>query len=448
MQLTIHATGENVQVLSFLLAKNPTNLYERESKGHLVRMFYSKFMPSEVEATIFVTPDSIELVKNNNNAYDITHYINDREFAVSSIFTSLIRSALATALNGNTKEEYQAWVKHCFPFTFGFGPVSTDLSDEQITNLFEPLGYEIDIEKRELDYDFSLKTTNHVRYINIHGTTTLQTGLRQLFVLIPVLDNYKHYYIDEKEIDKLQRYGEGWLDQHPSKDMIIRRALRFKELYSQLEDKVEQQETTPKVRLNELRYQKIAETVQQLTDRKSIVDFGSGEGKLAYKLGFVSGVEEILAVEPSETATTRAIARFEHGESEVGFVSPTPVWGSLYYFDQRLVNKDVIILCEVIEHIDEYRLPKIIQTILQKYQPRALIITTPNSEYNNVYELDQAYRHSDHRFEWTRNQFQACCTAATEQHPYRLHFDGIGEEHPSFGQPTQMCTFIRGEDQV
>src|SRR5690606_5945699 len=112
MQMTIRATGDNVKAVSYLLAKNPNNLYERNQKGHLVRMFYSTFTDTELEMTIFVTPDPIELIQNSANSYDITHYINDREFAVSSIFLSLIRSALGTALNGQPKEEYAEWVSH------------------------------------------------------------------------------------------------------------------------------------------------------------------------------------------------------------------------------------------------------------------------------------------------------------------------------------------------
>ena len=153
MQLTIQASGDNVQAISYLLSKNPRNLYERNHKGHLVRLFYSKFTETELEATIFVTPDPIELVKGNSNSYDITHYINDREFAVSSIFCSLIRSALGTALNGQPKEEHTEWVNHPFSFQFEFGPVVSSLSDNQLKDLFEPIGYEVMITRPEITHD-------------------------------------------------------------------------------------------------------------------------------------------------------------------------------------------------------------------------------------------------------------------------------------------------------
>ncbi|MFC7687894.1 3' terminal RNA ribose 2'-O-methyltransferase Hen1 [Ureibacillus sp. GCM10028918] len=448
MQLTIRGAGQDVKVLSYLLAKNPNNLYERSVSGHLVRMFFSEFTDEEVEVTFFVTPDPIELSRNNSQTYDITSYINDREFVVSSIFCTFLRTALGTALNGKPKEEYESWVDHPFSLQFSFGPVASHLSDQELHGLFEPLGYEIDIAYGEIDYRMNFKPVSTARYITIKGMTTLQMGLRQLFVLIPVLDNYKHYYIDEKEVEKIERYGEGWLDKHPQREFILRQALRFEELYNMVEKQTDsdiKNETIPKVKLNDLRYEKIISKIDQLNFKESIVDFGSGEGKLSEKLGFVSGVKEILAVEPSESETLKALKRFEKVEKGEHFNMPKQIMGSLFYYDERLKNKDIIILCEVIEHIDEERLPKIMRTILQDYRPRVLLMTTPNQEYNAVYGMDEGYRHPDHRFEWSRDEFYKWCQRQDEHSNYDITFEGIGEEHEIYGTPTQMALFTRKE---
>jgi len=446
MQLTIRGIGQDVQMLSYLLAKNPSNLYERSVNGHLVRGFFSQFTENEVEVTFFVTPDSIELSRNNSKVYDITSYINDREFAASSIFCTLLRTALGTALNGKPKEEYEPWVNHSFNLEFSFGPVASQLSDQEMLDLFQPLGFKVEITYGEMDYKMDFKTESTARYITLKGSTTLQMGLRQLFVLIPVLDNYKHYYIDEKEVEKIERYGEGWLDHHPKREFIFRQALRFEELYSQIEPQEPQAiKTEPKIRLNELRYDKIIEKINQFNYKESIVDLGSGEGKLAERLGFISGVKEILAVEPSQSASLKALRRFEKVEPKPDFIMPKQILGSLFYYDERLKNKDIIILCEVIEHIDEYRLPKIMQTILQDYRPKLLLITTPNQEYNKVYGMGEGYRHPDHRFEWTREEFVQWCQMQNENQDYELTFDGIGEEDKIHGFPTQMCLCTRKE---
>jgi hypothetical protein len=154
-------------------------------------------------------------------------------------------------------------------------------------------------------------------------------------------------------------------------------------------------------------------------------------------------VQEILAVEPSQSASLQAVKRFERVREKEAFVQPDLVWGSLFYYDERLKGKDVIILCEVIEHIDEHRLPKAMETILYEYKPGALIVTTPNREYNEVYDMNEAMRHTDHRFEWTRAQFERWCAEQNKEDEYELQFDGIGESHEAYGSPTQLCVFKR-----
>lgn len=445
MQLTIRATSDNVEAITYLLAKNPNNIYERNHKGHHIRMFYNELTETELELTIFVSPDPLALVNHSTGAYDITHYINDREFAVSSIFISLIRSALGTALNGKPKEEYLKWVDHHFPLVFSFGPVATDLNEQEIRNLFEPLDYDVEVEYGETDYSFRLKEKSSACFIILSGHTSLQKALHQLFILIPVLDNYKHYYIDESEIERLKRFGEGWLEDHPQKEFILRRSLRFKEIYSQIEEIESSKKKIHPIPLNELRYEKIVNSIRKLPIKEKIVDFGSGEGKLSARLGFVEGVQEILAIEPSETARLKALKRFEKLKDQKGFVEPKMIWGSLFYFDERLKNKDVIILCEVIEHIDEERLPKAIDLILEQYHPVSLIITTPNKEYNHVYQMSEAMRHNDHRFEWSREEFEKWCVRMNHSERYEISFEGIGEQDETHGFPTQMCTFNRKE---
>src|SRR5690606_21147895 len=139
-----------------------------------------------------------------------------------------------------------------------FGPIASDLTDKQIVNIFQPLGYDVEINYGLAEYQVDFRKKSTARWITLNGTTTLQAGLRQLYVLIPVLDNYKHYYIDEKEVEKIERFGKDWLTNHPDREFILRRALRFKELYRSLEMEVEpkpvQNKTENRIRLNELRY--------------------------------------------------------------------------------------------------------------------------------------------------------------------------------------------------
>ncbi|KQY91115.1 3' terminal RNA ribose 2'-O-methyltransferase Hen1 [Paenibacillus sp. Root52] len=481
MHLILQASGEDAAVVSHLLAKNPNNIYDRTDKGVRVRMVYTRATSSETEVLIHAEPDPVDLVRGSPDGYDITQYINDREFVTSSLFCSYIRSALGTALNGKPKEEYTKWVEHPFDLQLSFGPVASDLPDRVVEELFSHLGYAVTLEREELSYSFDLKKRSSVRRIILRGQETVQNALRQLFLLIPVLDNYKHYFISEDEIDKIKRYGDGWLETHPHKELIVKRTLRFAELIRKYESKegrlsisdnkplsaedVENDRNELAERsneasteastddvltddLNELRYRAITEVVARLPHRQRIVDMGAGEGKLSARLATIAGVESILAVEPSGQSRLRAMERFAKLEGRHGvFAMPEPIIGSLFYFDEQMQHQDVMILCEVIEHIEAYRLDGIMNTLLQEYQPEVLIVTTPNKEYNDVYAMEQeSFRHHDHRFEWTRAELAERCVEWSAGTNYTYTIQGIGEQVEGYGQPTQMIIFGRREE--
>ncbi len=447
MQLSVIVKGLGVEAVSYLIAKNPNNVYERNEKGFKVRLVYSIFNKEEVQFVIYVKPDPIDLVRNSSDLLDITHYINDREFAVSSLFITAIRKALGTALNGKPDEEYQKWVEHPFDIEVAFGPVATDLRDQDVADLFEPIGYQVEIERGES----TIRTRSSARFVKVSGRQTVQNALKHVSILIPVIDNYKHYFLDEREVEKLERYGEGWLENHPLKQLIVKRALRFNALISQSKyyekkQHYPKQAESPKIRLNDLRYEAILNVIQTLSQKDTIVDLGAGEGRLSVQLGFLEGVKEILSIEPSNKSRLKAIERFEQVKVKEGYVEPQSLPGSLFYFDSRLQNKDIIILCEVIEHINEDRLPKIFETILHDYRPKTLIVTTPNQEYNVLYEMDDEMRHDDHRFEWTRAEFAQHVEGWAVSYPYQVTIRGIGEEHPIHGHPTQMAIFRREDE--
>jgi 3' terminal RNA ribose 2'-O-methyltransferase Hen1 len=446
MQLSLTVRGSGAEAVSYLIAKNPNNLYERNEKGFKVRLVYPTFTKEEVQFVIYVKPDPIDLVRNTADSYDITHYINDREFAVSSLFITTIRKALGTALNGKPDEAYAEWVDHPFEIELSFGPVSTDLRDHELAELFEPIGYQVDIQRGVS----VLREKSSARFVTISGSQTVQNALKHVSILIPVIDNYKHYFLDEREVEKLDRYGEGWLESHPLKQLIVKRALRFNALISQSKYFGKKQHTSNqnenrRIRLNDIRYEAILKVIQSLEHKETIVDLGAGEGKLSVQLGFLGGVKEILSIEPSNKSRIKAIERFEQVNTKEAYVEPKSLAGSLFYFDSRLQNKDIIILCEVIEHIDEERLPKIFETILNDYRPKTFIVTTPNKEYNILYEMSENLRHDDHRFEWTRAEFFQMMREWSAKSPYQISIQGIGEEHSEYGHPTQMAIFRREE---
>lgn len=64
--------------------------------------------------------------------------------------------------------------------------------------------------------------------ITLEATCRLCDLLTHLYVLIPVLDNDKHYWIGDDEVEKLLKRGKGWLEKHPEREQIVYRYLRHR----------------------------------------------------------------------------------------------------------------------------------------------------------------------------------------------------------------------------
>lgn len=441
MQLRIRTTSPHANVLTHLFAKHPGRRHERREKEQSVRFTYLKADENQVDALIYVETDPMSWTKSSNGPMDITHYIHDRNIVTNTVFLSLIRTTLGTALNGKVKEEWTEWVEYKFPFTITVGPVATAMPITTVSQLFEPLGYTVTYTHPPEETVLTEVARKSVFLLTLEGTVSLKELLSQLWILLPVLDADSHHFLDNDQIEKLKRYGAGWLDTHPLREEIVRKYLKFPGLIEQFIPKRSGGDESP--RLNDARYDWIAEQIDALRVR-SVVDFGAGEGKLAERLAFVPGVEQIWAVEPSARALKKAQKRFEALTNRIGCSVPEATWGSLFYYDAQWKDKGAIVLCEVIEHIEEERLPSIFNTILHDYFPKQLILTTPNREYNTVYGLETS-RHTDHRFEWTRSEFQNWCEQMNLHTIYTLTFYGIGEHHSDFGSPTQAAIFTRKE---
>jgi hypothetical protein len=119
--------------------------------------------------------------------------------------------------------------------------------------------------------------------------------------------------------------------------------------------------------------------------------------------------------------------------------------GSLTYRDRRLDDMDAVALLEVIEHVEPGRLAALEDAVFGAARPRVAVVTTPNVEYNALFEglSDGRLRHGDHRFEWTRDEFSAWCDGVVDRHGYGVTISGIGAVDDQLGSPTQMAVFVR-----
>jgi 2-polyprenyl-3-methyl-5-hydroxy-6-metoxy-1,4-benzoquinol methylase len=119
------------------------------------------------------------------------------------------------------------------------------------------------------------------------------------------------------------------------------------------------------------------------------------------------------------------------------------------YRDNRLAGYDAATVVEVIEHLDEARLAAFERVLFEFARPASVVLTTPNSEYNALFETLPAgkLRHKDHRFEWTREQFKNWAEGIAGRYGYEVRLLPVGTEHQSLGAPTQMAVFSHKEAQ-
>ena len=282
-------------------------------------------------------------------------------------------------------------------------------SEELVRRLFEPLGYGVEVSP-------VLDEWAGARYVGLRltGTVRLSELLTHLYVLLPVLDDEKHYWVDESEVEKLQRRGADWLPAHPERALIARRYLKHeRRLYNPLLASFEEEETaSPREETLEervsLRDQRLGtvQAVLQASGAKRVLDLGCGPGALLERL-VRDGYEQITGVDVSARALEQAARRLRLDRRPDPRVSL--LHSPLTYRDKRLQGYDAAALVEVVEHFDPPRLEAVEANVFGSAQPACVVVTTPNAEYNRMWETLPAgeKRHPDHRFEWSRAEFAA-----------------------------------------
>ncbi len=462
MFLSVTTTHQPATDLGFLLRKNPARVHETELSFGKALTLYPEANEERCTATLIMEVDPVGLVRGKGGAGGLMdQYVNDRPYAASSFLSVAMGRAWREAMAGVSKDR-QELADRAIPLEAHVTPLPARGGEALIRELFGPLGYEIIIETIPLDPVRTDWGVSPYVSLTLKAVTRLSALLTHLYVLIPVLDDRKHYFVGEDELEKLLARGEGWLAEHPAKELIVSRYLkRRKTLMREAlahfageegesdnafdatpKDNAEQAIEKP-LRLHDLRLDTVAATLKEL-GAKRVLDLGCGEGKLIRRLLKDRQFEEIIGVEVSSLSLARAAEKLER-EPERLRSRAKFLHGALIYRDARLRGYDAAALVEVIEHVEPARLHHLEFAIFGDARPKAVIVTTPNADYNTLFPSLPAglFRHADHRFEWSRMEFEAWCRKVGETYGYMWEIRPLGDVDETHGAPSQMAVFTQ-----
>ncbi|MCL1993100.1 MAG: 3' terminal RNA ribose 2'-O-methyltransferase Hen1 [Spirochaetes bacterium] len=448
MLLTITYTGEETQNLGYLLHKNPYRPQAFDLNHGKAYVFYTEISHERTTAALLLDINPVDLARGKADsgaagAGGLFDYVNDRPYASSSFMSTAISKVFGTALSGRA-DSRQALSDS--PLDLSASVTMLPCRDtEKLNAVFQPLGYAIRYETFSADDSFARWGDSKYVNLEIAGKVRLRDLLKHLYVLIPVFDMQKHYWVGEDEVDKLLRHGEDWLAGHPEKEYITRQYLhRHRRLVDMaIERLTGEAAERPAKNLNARR---LAGIVQTLKERgvKSVIDLGCGEGNLLQLLVKERQFAYIAGVDVSYSTLRRADEKL-HLEQAAGSALSQRlklIQGSLMYRDERFSGYDAACVIEVIEHLDTARLAAFERVLFQFAKPPLVVITTPNKEYNAHYaKLDGDLRHYDHRFEWTRREFSDWAARTAEKFGYSVALSQIGDADETCGAPTQMGVF-------
>ncbi|SQD96181.1 Methyltransferase type 12 [Parafrankia sp. Ea1.12] len=516
--------------LGFLLHKHPDKAQRFDTAAGSAHVFYPEATEERCTAALLLEIDPVGLVRNRQagtagrrggeGGADAAQYVDDRTYAASSLLAVAMAAVFSTAMAGRCKARPEL-AATALPLEIRLPSLPCRAGGADLARrLFEPLGWQVAAVPLPLDPRFPEWGDAPHHDVTLTGTLRLADALTQIYILLPVLDDAKHYYVGRDEIDKLLREGASWLPGHPERQLIARRYLAHRRALAttaltQLaavddlaadslgtgfepglvateaevaETEVAEAEVAEaevaeaevaEAEVAEAEVAEVAEVAEageagaegtsgevgetrppalaelrrrailaslRASEAHRVADVGCGDGKLVARLLAEPTCTEVIAVDVSHRALELAARRLriERMPDQVR-ARLRLIVSSLTYRDSRLTGLDAIVLSEVVEHVDPPRLPALAEVVLGHAQPRLVIVTTPNIEYNVRYEglPSGALRHRDHRFEWTRDEFATWVGGLVARYPYTARLGGVGVDDPEVGQPTQLAILER-----
>jgi 3' terminal RNA ribose 2'-O-methyltransferase Hen1 len=449
--LTITATCEPATDLGYLLHKHP----DRVQAIGAASVFYPEASADRCTAALLLEVDPIALVRRARagGQPELAQYVNDRPYAASSMLAVALKEAFRTALTGRCEARPELAQRE-IPLEIHVPALRCRGGADLAHRVFAPLGWTVTAEP--VPFDPPEWGDSAYLDLRLSGEVVLKDALNHLYVLLPALDDAKHYWVSTDEVDKLIRAGGDWLATHPEKALITQRYLAHQRELTQsalarlaevddtapeyLDNAVSEQDEPTTRPLAAQRREAILDIVRERNVR-TVGDFGCGAGALTKDLLALPQLDQVIATDVSARALQLAARRL-HLDSRAQ--PRLKIFQSaLTYRDDRLAGLDAAVLMEVIEHVDPPRLPALARCVFGFAAPGIVIVTTPNAEYNVHYPGLGATRHHDHRFEWTRAEFAAWAQLAAADYGYQVTFRPVGPATPGEGSPTQLALFTR-----
>ena len=466
MLLTVTTTHQPATDLGYLLHKHPDRVQEFKQSFGTATVFYPQAGDERCTVALMLEIDPIKLARSRGkNAPDISlaQYVNDRSYAASSLLGVAMADVFSTARSGRC-DSRQDLADSAIPLEIVIPVLPCRGGSDVAHRLFEPLGWTVAADPIALDDAFAEWGDSRYVRLRLTGVIRLADALNQLHVLLPVLDESKHYWQGPDEVDKLFRSGETWLADHPEATLIARRYLgrrsgltrtalaRLAELGDDVEETLDPvadeeiaQPEEKRVPLNAQRHEAVHAALLELGAR-TVIDLGCGPGQFLGRLVKDSSFTRVVGSDVDTRSLQYAARRLNVDRMSERQAQRVALFQSaLTYEDDRYAGFDAAVLMEVIEHVDPERHGALERVVFAAAGPRTVLVTTPNAEYNVRYEGLVGMRHPDHRFEWTRAEFQRWADHVADSYGYTVEIRGIGDVDDTLGHPTQMAIFTRKE---
>jgi 3' terminal RNA ribose 2'-O-methyltransferase Hen1 len=457
--LTVSTTHTPATDLGYLLVKHPDRVHRFDLPTGSAYVCFPEATAQRCTAALVLDVDSRRLATRRGRAagFALQPYVNDRPYAASSLLAAALNRAFRSALRGESKERPQLAATP-IPLQLRVPALpARDGRADLVHRLFAPLGWTVASAPIPLDGQHPEWGASDYVDLTLTGTLRLSDALNHLYVLLPVLDDAKHYWVALDEVDKLLRAGEGWLADHPERRLIARRYLAHRRSLAEAAltrlvlpptDEAASTVDEPSVKLPLLAERRRAAVLAALarTGASRVLDLGCGSGALLADLVRQPRFTEVVGVDVDSRALELAERRLRLDRLPQRQRERVKLWqGALTYADDRLRGFDAAVLMEVVEHLDLVRLPALEAAVFGHANPATVVVTTPNAEYNVRYPGLPAgkFRHHDHRFEWTRSQFQDWAAQVGERYGYQVELAPVGDTDPQVGAPTQLAVFRR-----